>query len=225
MTTTTARTYSLFDAKIGKKAIVAVTGIVLFGFVIVHMLGNLQIFLGPEAINSYAASLREVPALLWTARAVLLAAVVLHIVFSIQLTLDANAARPVAYRGRKSVATTYAARTMKFSGPLLAVFILYHLAHFTWPGVAMGDYQHSPHDVYANVVRGFSVPWVVAIYLVAQVMLGLHLYHGAWSLFQSLGLNHPRYNRLREALPRALAFTVVIGNVVMPLAVLVGIVR
>jgi succinate dehydrogenase / fumarate reductase cytochrome b subunit len=223
---TNARPLTLFDATIGKKAVVAVTGVVLFGFVIVHMLGNLQVFLGPEAMNGYAETLRQLPFhLLWVARVVLLVSVVLHIVFSIQLVLASSQARPVAYRSKHSVATSYAARTMKFSGPLLALFILYHLAHFTWPGVAMGAYQHQPHDVYANFVNGFRVPWVTALYLVAQVMLGLHLYHGAWSLFQTLGLNHPRYNRVRTIVPRALALVVVAGNVVMPLAVLAGIIR
>jgi succinate dehydrogenase cytochrome b subunit len=221
-----ARTLTLFDATIGKKAIVAVTGLVLFGFVIAHMLGNLQVFLGPEAMNGYAETLRQMPFhLLWVARLVLLVSVVLHIVFSIRLVLESNQARPVGYRAKQSAATSYAARTMKFSGPLLALFIVYHLAHFTWPGVAMAAYQHDPHDVYSNFVNGFRVPWVTAVYLVAQVMLGLHLYHGAWSLFQTLGLNHPRYNGLREALPRALAFLVVTGNVIMPIAVLVGIIR
>jgi succinate dehydrogenase / fumarate reductase cytochrome b subunit len=222
---TNARTLTLFDATIGKKAIVAVTGLVLFGFVIAHMLGNLQMFLGPEAMNGYAEKLKSMPLVLWGARSVLLVSVILHIVFSIRLVLESNHARPVGYRTKHSVATSYAARTMKFSGPLLAVFILYHLAHFTFPGVAMGAYQHDPHDVYSNFVHGFRVPWVVAIYLLAQTMLGFHLYHGAWSLFQTLGLNHPRYNRIRETLPRVLAFTVVTGNVILPLAVLVGIIR
>jgi succinate dehydrogenase / fumarate reductase, cytochrome b subunit len=220
-----ARSLTLFDATIGKKAIVAVTGIVLFGFVIVHMLGNLQVYLGPEVMNAYAAMLKSNALVLWGARSVLLLSVVLHVVFSIQLVLESNQARPVAYRTKHSIATSYAARTMKFSGPLLALFILYHLAHFTWPGVAMGAYQHDPQDVYGNFVNGFRVPWVTAIYLVAQAALGLHLYHGAWSLFQTLGLNHPRYNRLRVTLPRALAFLVVAGNVSMPLAVLAGIIR
>lgn len=220
-----ARSLTLFDAAIGKKAVVAVTGVVLFGFVIVHMLGNLQIFLGPEVMNGYAATLKSNALILWGARSVLLLSVVLHIAFSIQLVLESNQARPVAYRTKHSIATSYAARTMKFSGPLLALFIVYHLAHFTWPGVAMGAYRHDPHDVYSNFVNGFRVPWVTAIYLLAQTALGLHLYHGAWSLFQTLGLNHPRYNRLRETLPRALAFLVVAGNVSMPLAVLAGIIR
>lgn len=218
------RTLTFHDASIGKKALVALTGLILFGFVIGHMLGNLQVFLGPAALNGYAESLRKLGPLLWAARLVLLASVVLHISLSMSLVAQADRARGVGYRLKQSLATTYAARTMKWTGPLLAAFILYHLAHFTWPGVAMGPYVHEPHDVYANFVNGFRVPWVVAIYLVAQVLLGLHLYHGAWSLFQTLGLNHPRYNRLREALPRAVAMTVVTGNCAMPLAVLTGII-
>jgi succinate dehydrogenase / fumarate reductase cytochrome b subunit len=219
------RSLTLYDASIGKKAVVALTGIVLFGFVIAHMLGNLQVFLGREALNGYARSLQALGALLWVARLVLLASVIAHIVASLQLVREAQAARPVAYRYKKSIATNYAARTMKFSGPLLAVFILYHLAHFTVPGIAMGAYAHDPHDVYANVVNGFRVPWVTGIYLVGQILLGLHLYHGAWSLFQTLGLNHPRYNSWRVALPRTVAMIVVLGNLAMPLAVLTGIVR
>lgn len=218
------RTLTLGDTSIGKKVLVALTGIVLFGFVLVHMLGNLQVFLGPEALNAYAASLRKLGPLLWVARLVLLISVLVHIVLSLDLVRQAAVARPVGYRLKQSAATTYAARTMKWSGPLLACFIVYHLAHFTWPGVAMGAYAHQPHDVYANFINGFRVPWVTAIYLVAQVLLGLHLYHGSWSLFQTLGLNHPRYNGLRQTLPRLIAITIVAGNVAMPLAVLAGVI-
>jgi succinate dehydrogenase / fumarate reductase, cytochrome b subunit len=219
------RPFTFSDAGIGKKALVAVSGAVLFGFVIVHMIGNLQIFLGPEALNGYSRALHRLPEFLWLARFVLVTSIAVHIVASLALVRQSSAARPIAYRVQRSLATTYAARTMKWSGPLILVFVLYHLAHFTWPGIAMGDYRHDPHDVYANVVNGFRVPWVVAIYVVAQTLLGLHLSHGAWSLFQSLGLSHPRYDRLRRWLPRAFAFAVVGGNVAMPLAVLAGLVR
>jgi len=150
--------------------------------------------------------------------------VVVHIVASLALVARSAAARPVDYRLKRSLATTYAARTMKWSGPLIAIFVVYHLVHLTWPGVAMNGYTHDPHDVYANVVNGFRVPWVVVIYVVAQALLGLHLYHGAWSLFQSLGLSHPRYARLRLWLPRTVALAVVAGNVAMPLAVLTGVI-
>jgi succinate dehydrogenase / fumarate reductase, cytochrome b subunit len=222
--TTSERTLSVFDASIGKKAVVALSGLVLFGYVVGHMLGNLQIYLGPEALNGYAKSLRAAPLLLWGVRALLLVSVVAHVLASLSLVREAAAARPVGYRQKQSLATSYAARSMKYTGPLLLAFILYHLAHLTWPGVSMGAYPHT-HDVYANVVSGFRVPWVTALYILAQVLLGLHLYHGGWSLFQTLGLSHPRYNRWREVLPRALAFLVVAGNVSMPLSVLAGIIR
>ncbi len=219
------RTLTVYDTAIGKKAAVAVTGVVLFGFVIAHMLGNLQVFLGPKALNDYAESLHAVPTVLWAARLVLLGSVAVHITFTVQLVAISNAARPVGYRSKKSLASTYASRTMKLTGPLLLAFVLYHLAHFTWPGLAMGAYSHDPADVYGNVVRGFSVPWVCAIYLVAQILLGLHLYHGAWSLFQTLGLSHPKYDRVRDLAPKLVALGVVLGNLSIPLAVLSRVVR
>lgn len=218
------RTLTLGDTSIGKKVLVALTGILLFGFVLQHMVANLQVFLGPEAINSYGANIKKLGPLLWVARLGLLAAVIAHIVLSINLALNSSAARPIGYRQKQSQATSFAARTMKWSGPMIACFIVYHIAHFTWPGVAMGAYTHQPPDLYANIVNGFRVPWVTAIYLVAQVLLGLHLYHGAWSLFQTLGLNHPRYNGLRQTVPRLIAITIVLGNVSMPLAVLAGVI-
>lgn len=213
------RRLTLARTAVGKKALVAITGAVLFGFVIFHMLGNLQVFAGPEALNGYSRALHAVPELLWAARLVLIAAVVVHIVASLALVRQSAAARPVGYEMKRSLATSYAARTMKWSGPLIAVFVIYHLAHLTWPGVAMGAYEHIERDVYANVVNGFRVPWVAAIYVVAQAMLGLHLYHGAWSLFQSLGLSHPRYDAVRRWLPRAVAAAVVAGNIAMPVAI------
>jgi len=215
---------SLTRAGIFQKALVALTGAVLFGFVIVHMLGNLQVFSGPEALNDYSRALHKVPELLWTARAILIVSVVIHIGASLSLVKRSVAARPLSYRVKRHLATGYAARTMKWSGPLILVFVLYHLAHLTWPGLAMGPYDATPHDVYANVVNGFRVPWVTVLYVVAQVLLGLHLYHGAWSLFQSLGLSHPRYQGVRRWVPRAFAAAVVAGNVAMPLAVLAGLI-
>lgn len=203
----------------------ALSGLALVGFVIAHMLGNLQVFLGPEALNAYARSLRAVPALLWAARAVLLLSVVAHVSTAIRLVQRAAAARPQGYRQAHHAATTYAARTMKISGPLLALFIAYHLAHLTFPGVAMGGYIHSPTDVYANVVAGFSIPWVAGIYVVAQVLLALHLYHGIWSMLQSLGASHPRIVQPRRALAQGLALLVLAGNLSIPIGVQLGVVR
>lgn len=223
--TTQPATLSLVDTTIGKKAVVAITGAVLFGFVIAHMVGNLQVFLGREVFNGYAAFLKSMPSVLWGARAVLLVSVIAHVVMTFQLVSHARQARPVGYRLKQSAAATYASRSMKYTGPLLAVFILYHLAHFTFPGLAMGGYTHDPVDVYSNVIHGFQIPWVTALYLVAQVLLGLHLHHGAWSLFQTVGLSHPRFDRLRNTVPKAIAFGVVAGNLIIPTAVLAGVVK
>lgn len=219
------KTLSLYDTTIGKKAIVAVTGVVLYGFVIVHMLGNLQIFLGRERFNHYAETLKGTPALVWGVRLTLLVSLVLHVLVSLSLVAMSARARGVGYRARHYRTTTTAALTMRYGGPALALFILYHLAHFTWPGVAMGNYTHSPTDPYGNFIHGFSVPWVTAIYVAAQVALGFHLYHGASSLFQTLGINHPRYQPIIRMLPQAIGLGVATGNIIMPLSVLAGVVR
>lgn len=219
------KTLSLYDTSIGKKAIVAVTGIVLYGFVIVHMLGNLQVFLGPEKFNHYAETLKGTPPLLWGTRLVLVVSAILHVVTSLSLVSTSAAARPVGYRLKQNAATNYGAITMRYGGPTLLLFILYHLAHFTFPGVPMGHYAHSHTDVYRNFVNGFSVPWVAAIYLVAQLALGLHLYHGSWSMLQTLGLSHPRYEGALKLVPRALGVGVPLGNCLMVLSVLAGIIR
>lgn len=219
------KTLSLYDTTLGKKAIVAVTGLVLYGFVVVHMLGNLQIFLGPEKFNAYAATLKGTPALLWGARLTLLVSVILHVAVSLTLVASSAAARPVGYRSRRYRTTTPAAMTMRYGGPALALFIAFHLAHLTFPGIAMGAYTHSTHDAYANFVNGFKVPWVTALYVGAQIFLGLHLYHGSWSLLQTLGLSHPRYENVKRLLPQALGLAVAGGNILMPLAVLSGVIR
>jgi succinate dehydrogenase / fumarate reductase cytochrome b subunit len=217
---------TLYDTTIGKKAILAVTGLVLYGFVIVHMLGNLQVFLGPEKLNAYAAALKGTPALLWGVRGLLSVSLAAHVFTSMSLVFQSAAARPVGYRAKHNVATNYSAMTMKYGGPLLALYIVFHLAHFTFPGLAMsGGYHHSHDDVYANVVHGFQIPWVTGIYVFAQFFLGMHLYHGAWSLFQTLGINHKKYNGLLRLVPPAIGVGVAAGNIAMPLAVLSGIVR
>lgn len=221
-----AKAITLYDTTIGKKVVMAVSGLVLYGFVIAHMLGNLQVFLGPEQLNGYAKKLQDLGPLLWMTRAVLLTAVVAHVVTSLQLIWLSSSARPIGYRMKKNLATSYAALTMKFGGIALFLFIVYHLAHFTAPGLAMSSaYHHQPHDVYANVVNGFRVPWVTAVYVLGQIFLGMHLYHGSWSLFQSLGMNHPKYNETRKFLAQTIGVFVAVGNIAMPVAVLAGVVR
>jgi succinate dehydrogenase / fumarate reductase cytochrome b subunit len=225
MATATTKTLTLTDTSIGKKALLAVSGAVLFGFVIQHMLGNLQVFLGADVYNHYAESIKSNAALVWGVRSVLLLALVTHVVLVVQLYTRSLAARPIGYRIKKNIATSYAAATMKYSGPALLLYILFHLAHFTFPGLSLGGHEFSPLDPYGNFVAGFQIPWVTLLYVSANLLLGMHLYHGGYSLLQSLGLNHPRYNARARLVARGFAFLVTTGNVVMPLAVLFGLVR
>lgn len=219
---------TFIDTTIGKKVVMAISGLVLFGFVLGHMAGNLQIFLGPEAFNSYAIGMHEKlgPAL-WVARAVLLVAVLAHISMAVQLVTRSAAARPVPYRVKKNERTTFAALTMKLSGFNLLLFIFYHIAHFTFPGVAMSaEYEHQSYSMaYSNFVNGFSVPWVVALYIFAMISLGLHLYHGSYSLFQTLGVSNPQRNASLKAGAQFVALLITVGNIILPLSVLLGLVQ
>lgn len=202
----------------------AVTGVVLVGFVIAHMLGNLQVYLGPETLNAYGEFLHSKPGLLWGARVVLLVSVLGHILSAYSLASRNAEARPIGYAKRRYVATNYAARTMVWSGPILLLFIVYHLLHLT-VGYSSGGYVHDPANVYGNVVGSFQNPYVSLFYIVAMLALGKHLFHGVWSLFQSLGLSHPRYDHKRRVLATAIALLVVVGNISIPVSVLLGIVQ
>lgn len=210
----------------------AVTGVFLFGWILAHMLGNLKLYLGAEHLNTYAQWLRtmgapavpnEVP--LWIARVLLLVAVWLHIVAATQLTIMNRAARPVAYAERDYVVGTYAARTMRWGGVILILFVLYHLAHLTWGFAVAKPATFVEGDPYHNVVAGFQVWWVSAIYILANLALGLHLYHGLWSMFNSLGLNHAKLNPWKRIFATAFALVITVANVSFPIAVLVGFVR
>jgi succinate dehydrogenase / fumarate reductase cytochrome b subunit len=206
---------------IGRKVVMAVTGLILFGFVLGHMLGNLQVYQGPEALNSYAKFLREVlhGAGLWIARIGLLVAAVLHIWAATSLTLANRAARPVGYRKWKPRESTYASRTMRWSGVIVLLFVIYHLLHFT-TGTVHPDFVEG--DVYHNFITGFrSVPASI-VYIVAMLLLGLHLHHGLWSMLQTLGLSHPRWKKLAQGGAALFAAVIVIGNISFPLAVLFG---
>jgi succinate dehydrogenase / fumarate reductase, cytochrome b subunit len=225
MALATQKTLTFSDTTIGKKALLAVSGVILFGFVIQHMLGNLQVFLGPDVYNHYAESVKSNPALVWSVRGLLLLALITHVVLVVQLYARSLAARPVAYRVKKNIATSYAGATMKYSGPALLLYILFHLAHFTAPGLSLGDHEFSPVDVYGNFVASFQLPWVTLLYVTANLLLGMHLYHGGFSLLQSLGLNHPRYNKRARLGARAFALLVTTGNVAMPLSVLFGLIH
>jgi succinate dehydrogenase cytochrome b subunit len=207
---------------IGQKIVMAVTGVILFGFVVGHMAGNLQLYLGAEALNAYSVMLREIlhGAGLWIARAVLLASVGFHIWAATSLTMVDRGARPVGYREWQARESSYASRTMAWSGPLLLAFILYHLAHFT-TGAAHPEFVAG--SVYRNMVVGFQNPFASAFYILAMLALGLHMYHGFWSMLQTLGFTHPRWNRVRRPFAALLAFGVVAGNISIPVAVLTGV--
>jgi succinate dehydrogenase / fumarate reductase cytochrome b subunit len=209
---------------VGRKLVMAVTGTILVGFVCVHMLGNLQVYLGPEAMNHYAEFLRTVlhGAGIWIFRAVLLTSVALHVWAALTLTLEARAARPVGYREWQATDSTLSSRTMVWSGLMLVAFIVYHLLHLTL-GTVHPDFV--PGDAYHNFVAGFRVPVVAAAYVVANVLLGLHLFHGTWSLFRTLGVSHPRYVLLARRFASAVAVVVTLGNLSFPVAVLTGVVR
>ncbi len=211
-------------SSIGRKVIMAVTGAILFGFVLAHMIGNLQVYLGPEAMNHYAVFLRQVlhGAGLWIVRAVLLAAVILHIWSATSLTLTSRKARPIGYREQKWRESTYASRTMRWGGVIILLFVIYHLLHFT-TGTLHPSFIEG--DVYHNFVAGFrSVP-VSLFYIFAMLALGLHLRHGLWSMCQTLGVSNPRYIRVVRIGAWAFAILIVVGNISFPLAVLAGIVR
>jgi succinate dehydrogenase / fumarate reductase cytochrome b subunit len=222
---------------VGSKYVVALTGLALTAFVIVHMSGNLLIFRGREALNSYALFLKERGALLWGARLGLLAVFVLHIWLAVRLTLRNRAARPTRYAYEDTVQATIASRTMIWSGLVILAFVIFHLLQYTFGLVAAttpngtnflaltdnpGDPARGHHDVYAMTVYGFRNVWVSIAYIVAQLFLGLHLSHGVASTFQSMGWSAPRWWRLIRCVGLTIAFAVVIGNIAMPLAVMTG---
>jgi len=205
---------------VGKKIVMAVTGLIMVGFLIGHMLGNLQVFLGPAKINGYSAFLHSLGELLWLVRAVLFVSLILHIVAAVQLTLLDRAARPVGYAKHEKSAATFASRTIRYGGVIIAVFLVLHLMQFTW-----GTWRPAPFaegDVYANLVQAFRVKWVAAIYLVAMVAIGLHLYHGTWSSVRSLGVAPASPTPLAHRLSMLVAVVVWLGFTLVPVGILLG---
>jgi succinate dehydrogenase / fumarate reductase cytochrome b subunit len=211
-----------FSSTLGKKVLMAVTGIILFGFVVGHMLGNLQIYLGAEQLNHYAELLQANKPFLWSFRLVMLFCVAVHIIAAVQVWLRNRAARPVKYRVFNPPGLDYAARTMVWSGPILALFITYHLLDFT-VGATNPDFIRG--DVYHNVVASFSHPVIALFYVVANLLLAFHLYHGLWSLFQTFGWDHHTYGALRRYAAVFFAVLIGAGNISIPLAVLTGFVK
>ena len=226
------RLLALWNSVVGKKAVMAVTGAVLVLFVIGHMIGNLKIFSGPEEINAYSRFLREVGwpefgygQLLWIVRSVLFVSVILHITAAVQLTRMNWQARPVGYESRKNVETSWGALTMRWGGLLLAVFVVFHLFHFTggMVGFEPGQFEHLA--VYQNVVAGFQNVPIAVFYIIAMGALCLHLDHGIWSALQTLGWSNAQNTMTLKAVARIIAIVVFAGFSSVPIAVLAGWVR
>jgi succinate dehydrogenase / fumarate reductase, cytochrome b subunit len=224
----------LFRSSLGKKYIMAVSGLALFLFVVGHMLGNLQIFLGPEAINAYGYFLQSKPELVWTARIGLLLMVVLHIWSAIKLTAENRAARPKSYGEYKPVGSSYASRTMFVSGLVIFTFIVYHLLHYTVQAEGINftntDFKtlhdaKARHDIYNMMVIGFSNPVVSIFYIISMALLSLHLSHGVASMFQSLGWKNRKYGKFIDRLALVVATILIIGYSAIPIAVLTGVLK
>ena len=222
---------AFYRSTIGKKIIMAVTGLIGVGFVIAHMAGNLQAFVGSAKLNAYGALLHgPLAELLWLVRAVLIVAVVLHVLMAFQLTQRARAARPVAYKERAPQVSTWASRTMRWGGVLLLIFIILHILHFTTGQVDPARWRGrldvaGRHDVYGNLVASFRIWWVALFYVVAMVFLGLHLYHGAWSSVRTLGYAASSPQPLRRRIALAVAALIWLGFTLVPLGVVAGVIR
>lgn len=222
----------LYRSTIGKKVIMAVTGIILVAFVVLHMLGNLQVFIGPEKMNTYSAFLKSLGELLWLARLILLVALILHVTMAYQLAQRSRQARPIGYQRRDPQVSTVASRTMRWGGVLILVFVVFHILHFTtgtvfpWasrPDALYPAFSHT--DVYGNVIAAFRSPWVVTFYVVVMLFLLLHLFHGAWASVRTLGLVKPSPRPLQRHLATVIALGVWLGFTAIPIAVFLGVIR
>jgi len=220
------RVITLYRTSVGKKFYMAISGAILIGFLVAHMVGNLKVFMGAEAFHHYAEFLREVgyPLLphmagLWMFRVILLVCVGLHMLSAWQVYLQSRNARGGKYTREESLLFSYASRTMRWGGVIIASFVIYHLLHFT-VGNAHPDFV--PGDAYRNVVIGFQNPLVVGFYVLALVMVTFHVYHGLWSAFQTVGANHPKYNPYRRPLALILALVLLLGFLTVPVGVMAG---
>jgi len=220
---------SLYETTIGKKIAMALAGLVLFGYLVVHLIGNLKVFTGEQHFNEYSEWLRAfgAPALghsqfLWIVRIILLAALIVHVVAFVQLWARSRAARAVGYRKYEPEVFSRASRTMKWGGIAILLFVVYHVLHLT-----TGDVHPSfeAHQAYRNLVNGFRSPLSSAIYVVGMIAVGLHLYHGLWSVFQTMGWNNKQYNRLRRPFALIVSLAITLGFLLVPFAVWTGIVE
>ena len=218
------RAPSFWASTVGKKIVMAITGAILFVFVIGHLLGNLQVYEGQAKLNAYGAFLHNIGEILWPVRIILLICVTLHIIATVQLALLKKRARPIGYSRKQAIASSYASRTMYWSGPIVLAFIIFHLLHLTagyiHPGAA-----YIEGDVYHNVVSGFQVWWVSLSYIVAIVLLGLHLRHGLWSMFQSVGILQQQHTATLKWAAMIIALLIVLGYISIPISVLLGLVK
>lgn len=223
------RLKQFYSTAIGKKIVVAISGAIMAGFLIMHMIGNFKAFAGQEKLDHYAAFLRDIGAdlvghetVLWVTRLVLLVAVVSHIVTIILLRKQNRAARPVQYHVKRSFASTFSARMMVVSGILLLVFILVHLAQFT-----LGWYKPTPFEhgqVYSNISQAFGVAWITSYYVFMMLIVCMHLYHGIWSFFQTMGLDNPDRNKGLRTLAAVISIILFLGFSAVPVAFLTGII-
>lgn len=218
-----------YRSAVGKKWVMAVTGIALLGYVLAHMIGNLKVYFGPEEINHYGEALRDLGGalaprthVLWALRLGLLGAALLHVHAAYSLTYTNWKARGAKYRERDYLVADYASRTMRWSGTIVLLFIIFHLGDLTWGAQPAAVEEWVRGDVYSNLIRSMERPMSAAIYAVANIALGFHLFHGVWSLFQSVGWNHPHFNTWRRILAYAVTGFVVIGNLSFPIAVQTG---
>jgi succinate dehydrogenase / fumarate reductase, cytochrome b subunit len=217
-----------FCSSIGKKVIMAITGLMLFGFVIAHLLGNLQVFVGREKFNDYAAFLKSLGGLLWVARIGLIAVFVLHIKTAISLSRENRGARPEEYRSQATIKASPASLYMLQSGMLLLIFVVIHLLHFTFGMLQPETFNlfdaAGRHDVYSMLIYGFKNSGYATIYIVCMVSLGFHLSHAIWSLFQTLGLTRPGFSQQLKILSNIIGCSVALGYISIPLAVMSNIV-
>jgi succinate dehydrogenase / fumarate reductase, cytochrome b subunit len=225
-----SRVLQFYRSGVGKKWVMAITGVALMGFVVFHMIGNLKLFLSKEELNLYGEALRDIPGhllprtvFLWTFRIGLIVAFVLHIHAAASLTIMNRKARPEAYKSpRDYVAADFASRTMRWTGIIVLLYLIFHLMDLTW-GNANDEFVRG--DPYNNLVYSLERVPVAIVYILANIALAVHLYHGSWSLFQSLGLNNPRYNPLRRQFAIGFALLILVGNLTFPVAVQLGLVE
>lgn len=213
-----------YRSAVGKKWVMAVTGVILMGFIVTHLIGNLKFYLSKEEINLYGEALRDIPGhllprtfLLWVIRTVLFLAFVLHLHSAYALTVINKKARPKGYQSKRDyVAADFASRTMRWTGIIVLLYLIFHLMDLTW-GNANAQFVRG--DPYNNLVYSLQRPAVAIAYIVANLALGFHLYHGAWSMFQSMGINNPRINKMRRSFAVGFAGLIVVGNLSFPILV------